>query len=64
MLLSLLVFAEEYEREKQVQGWSRAKREALIRGDYDDLPTLARKDFEKHRKNHIGADEPKELDLA
>ena len=41
--------AEAYEREKQVQGWGRAKREALIRGDYAALPALARKDFEKHR---------------
>ena len=35
--------AEAYEREKQVQGWGRAKREALIRGNYDALPELARK---------------------
>jgi putative endonuclease len=41
--------AEAYEREKQVQGWGRAKREALIRGDYAALPELARKDFEKYR---------------
>ncbi len=41
--------AEVYEREKQVQGWGRAKREALIRGDYAALPALARKDFEKYR---------------
>ena len=41
--------AEAYEREKQVQGWGRAKREALIRGDFDALPALARKDFEKYR---------------
>ena len=27
--------------EKQVQGWSRAKREALIEGRYADLPELA-----------------------
>jgi putative endonuclease len=31
--------------EKQVQGWSRAKREALIRGDFEALPELARKRF-------------------
>ncbi len=31
--------------EKQIQGWSRAKREALIRGDFELLPGLARKDF-------------------
>lgn len=35
--------AEAYAREKQVQGWSRAKREALIRGDYEALPDLAKK---------------------
>jgi predicted GIY-YIG superfamily endonuclease len=29
--------------EKRVQGWSRAKREALIRGDLDALPPLARR---------------------
>ena len=47
-----LVFAEEYEhvheayeREKQLQGWSRKKREALIRGDYDSLVGLSRKVF-------------------
>ena len=39
--------AEAYEREKQVQGWGRTKREALIRGDYAALPELARKDFDK-----------------
>ena len=47
-----LVFAEEYqrvdeawEREKQIQGWSRRKREALIEGRMDDLPSLSRKHF-------------------
>ena len=39
--------ADAYAAEKRVQGWSRAKREALIRGDYDLLPTLARKDFRR-----------------
>ncbi len=28
--------------EKQVQGWSRAKKQALMKGEYDDLPLLAR----------------------
>jgi len=28
--------------EKQVQGWGRAKRQALIDGRWDDLPALAR----------------------
>ncbi len=43
-----LVWAVEYDRideafifEKRVQGWSRAKRQALIEGRYDDLPALA-----------------------
>ena len=51
-----LVWSFQYDRiedafafEKQLQGWSRAKREALIRGDFDALPTLARKDFSKRR---------------
>ncbi len=33
--------AEAYWMEKRVQGWSRAKREALIRGDFEALPDLA-----------------------
>ena len=43
-----LVWSHEFEHigaafafEKQVQGWSRAKREALIRGEFDALPDLA-----------------------
>jgi putative endonuclease len=43
-----LVFAQEfdriddaYTREKQVQGWSRAKRQALIEGRLNDLPRLS-----------------------
>jgi predicted GIY-YIG superfamily endonuclease len=44
-----LVYSEEFERvseayarEKQVQNWSRAKREALIQGKYELLPELAK----------------------
>ncbi|MBN2237451.1 MAG: GIY-YIG nuclease family protein [Bacteroidales bacterium] len=43
-----LVYYEEYQRideafyrEKQVQGWSRKKKEALIKGEFDQLPVLA-----------------------
>ncbi len=43
-----LVYFEEYqrivdafEREKQVQGWNRKKKEALIRGEFLILPELA-----------------------
>jgi putative endonuclease len=34
---------EAFYREKQVQGWRRAKREALIYGNQEHLPELARK---------------------
>ncbi|PLX06434.1 MAG: hypothetical protein C0596_18385 [Marinilabiliales bacterium] len=44
-----LVYYEEFsridwafEREKQVQGWSRKKKIALIEGRLDELPTLAK----------------------
>ena len=44
-----LVFAQEYARvidawaaERKIHGWSRAKREALIRGDFGALPGLSR----------------------
>jgi len=45
-----LVFAEESEsvelaflREKQIQGWSRAKKRALIEARWDDLPKLSQR---------------------
>ena len=34
--------AEAVERERQIKGWTRQKKEALIRGDWDLLQTLAR----------------------
>jgi putative endonuclease len=44
-----LAYAEEYERrdeawmrEKQIQGWSHAKRLALVEGRLDDLRALSR----------------------
>ncbi|PZU44858.1 MAG: hypothetical protein DI566_11105 [Microbacterium sp.] len=47
-----LVYSEEFPnvgdafaREKQVQGWSRAKRIALIKFQGERLPSLSRKDF-------------------
>jgi putative endonuclease len=51
-----LVYSEEYERvvdayarEKQVQNWSRAKREALINGNPETFPKLAKKVFQKEK---------------
>ena len=48
-LLVKLLYYEEFQRideafrrEKQVQGWSRAKKEALIRGEFSNLPELSR----------------------
>jgi putative endonuclease len=50
-LLVKLVYYEEYRyieeaflREKQVQNWSKAKKEALIAGNKKDLKILARKE--------------------
>lgn len=44
-----LVYFEEFQRidqafyrEKQVQGWSRKKKEALINGEFDKLPGLSK----------------------
>jgi putative endonuclease len=31
--------------EKQIKKWSKVKKEALINGDYDNLPNLAKKKF-------------------
>lgn len=43
-----LVYLEEYQRidhafyrEKQIQGWNRRKKEALIRGDFENLSPLS-----------------------
>jgi putative endonuclease len=42
--------AEAYAFEKRVQGWSRAKREALIRGDFAGLPPLSRRKAVQERE--------------
>jgi putative endonuclease len=45
-----LVYSEHFERildaiaaERRIKGWSRAKKQALIRRDYDALPALAKR---------------------
>ena len=55
-----LVYCEEYERiddafyrEKQVQGWRRAKREALINGTPELLPALAKKVFDRNKIDKV-----------
>ena len=49
-----LVFQERFERiedataaERQIKGWRREKKEALVRGDYEALPGLA------SRRSHL-----------
>ena len=49
-----LVYFEEYNRiddaylrEKQVKGWSRAKKNSLINGELNQLPSLSKKAFRK-----------------
>jgi len=45
-----LLYYEEYisvgdafRREKQIQGWRRKKKKALVEGQYEELPLLAKK---------------------
>jgi predicted GIY-YIG superfamily endonuclease len=47
-----LVWAEEFQSidqaitiERRLKGWSRLKKEAVIRGDFDSLPRLSKKGF-------------------
>lgn len=49
-----LVYYEEYSqineafyREKQVQNWSQKKKQALVDGDFEKLPSLAKNVFRK-----------------
>ncbi len=37
--------ADAFQREKQVQAWSRKKKEPLIEGRVEDLPQMAKKIF-------------------
>jgi len=53
-----MVYSEEYDRiddayfrEKQVQGWSRKKKEALINGIFEDLNELAKCKNKTHYSN-------------
>lgn len=53
-----LVYSEEFDRidkafyrEKQIQGWSRAKKEALIQGKFEDLHKEAECRNESHYSN-------------
>jgi putative endonuclease len=52
-----LIYFEEFQRvdeaflrEKQIQGWSRAKKEALIKGDFQELQEASKSKASKIRK--------------
>jgi len=47
---------DAFHYEKQIQGWNRKKREALIRGDFEALPDLSRRKAVQER----AAAEPEE----
>jgi len=54
-----LVYYEEHQhignaflREKQIQGWSRKKKEALIKGEFTKLNELSECQNETHFKNY------------
>jgi len=51
-----LVWAEAFERyddafaaERRIKGWNRAKKEALIRGNFEDIGRAAKKDWMKYK---------------
>ena len=46
-----LVYFEEFNREHQVKGWSRKKKEALINGEPDLLPILSECTNHSHWSN-------------
>ena len=43
--------ARAFKREKQIQGWTRAKKEALIKAEYENLAPLSECRNETHYKN-------------
>ena len=52
-----VVFSQEFPTreealasERQIKGWSRKKKEAMIRGDWAEVSRLARSSFEDRRK--------------
>ncbi len=40
-------YSEAFSKERQIKKWSRAKKEALINGEIEKLPNLAKKNFKK-----------------
>ncbi|MBL4651641.1 MAG: GIY-YIG nuclease family protein [Flavobacteriales bacterium] len=44
-------------KEKQIKGWSRKKKEALINKDWDKLPRLSECQNETHHRNYKSTEE-------
>lgn len=44
---------EALSSERQIKGWSRRKKEAMIRGDWEEVSRLACSSFEKLRTNGL-----------
>ncbi len=56
--VKLVWYSEEVQRysdalryERQIKGWSRAKKEALIRGDYDGIHEIVKEERKRREKN-------------
>ncbi|MCG9880917.1 MAG: GIY-YIG nuclease family protein [Bacteroidia bacterium] len=69
--IKLLYFEEfnridlAFEREKQIQGWSRKKKEALMKGDYEKLHEYAACMNETHHRSAsagFGSAQPPEVE--
>ncbi len=65
-----LIYFEEFPRidkafyrEKQVQGWRRKKKEALIKSQYDKLPELS-KNYTQHRPSPRSLRQAQEADSS
>ncbi|MDO6439100.1 GIY-YIG nuclease family protein [Cyclobacterium sp. 1_MG-2023] len=63
-----LIYSEEYQRideayyrEKQVQGWSRKKKEALINGNHKLLPALA-KNYTQYPRDVVSTSSTTDID--
>lgn len=44
-------YSEALRWERQIKGWSRAKKEALIRGDFDGIHEIVKAEREQREKN-------------
>ncbi|AKP53313.1 GIY-YIG nuclease family protein [Cyclobacterium amurskyense] len=65
-----LIYSEEYQRiddayyrEKQVQGWSRKKKEALINGKHELLPHLA-KNYTQYPRDVVSTGSTTDIDAS